>query len=152
MLKYVETLVTFSEFPDEISLCINISNCPNACVNCHSSYLKEDIGTILDYKELDKLIQKNHGITCIGFMGGDRDPSEINKLAKYIKDNYNLKIGWYSGSETLSNKIDVRLFNFIKIGPYIEKYGPLNKRTTNQRMYENINGNLDDITYKFWKK
>ena len=69
MLKYVETLVTFSEFPDEISLCINISNCPNACVNCHSSYLKEDIGTILDYKELDKLIQKNHGITCIGFMG-----------------------------------------------------------------------------------
>ena len=91
MLKYVETLVTFSEFPDEISLCINISNCPNACVNCHSSYLKEDIGTILDYKELDKLIQKNHGITCIGFMGGDRDPSEINKLAKYIKDNYNLK-------------------------------------------------------------
>ena len=56
MLKYVETLITFSEFPDEISLCINISNCPNACVNCHSSYLKEDIGTILDYKELDKLI------------------------------------------------------------------------------------------------
>ena len=90
MLKYVETLVTFSEFPDEISLCINISNCPNACVNCHSSYLKEDIGTILDYKELDKLIQKNHGITCIGFMGGDRYPSEINKLAKYIKDNYEL--------------------------------------------------------------
>ena len=28
MLKYVDTLVTFSEIPDEISLCINVSNCP----------------------------------------------------------------------------------------------------------------------------
>lgn len=27
MLKYVDTKVTFSEVPNEISLCINISNC-----------------------------------------------------------------------------------------------------------------------------
>ena len=27
MLKYVDTMVTFSEVPDEISLCIEISNC-----------------------------------------------------------------------------------------------------------------------------
>ena len=28
MLKYVNTLVSFSEVPDEISLCIGVSNCP----------------------------------------------------------------------------------------------------------------------------
>ena len=27
MLKYVDTKVTFAEVPNEISLCINISNC-----------------------------------------------------------------------------------------------------------------------------
>lgn len=85
-------------------------------------------------------------------MGGDREPSEINRLAKFVKDNTKLKVGWYSGSERLLNDIDRQLFDFIKIGPYIEKYGPLNKCTTNQRMYENIDGNLEDITYKFWKK
>lgn len=152
MLKYVDTMVTFSEFPDEVSLCINISGCPNSCVGCHSSYLKEDIGDSLNEKALGKLIKENNGITCIGFMGGDREPSEINRLAKFVKDNTKLKVGWYSGSERLLNDIDRQLFDFIKIGPYIEKYGPLNKCTTNQRMYENIDGNLEDITYKFWKK
>ena len=44
MLKYVDTKVTFAEVPNEISLCINISNCPCKCHNCHSSYLAEDIG------------------------------------------------------------------------------------------------------------
>ena len=44
MLKYVDTLVTFSEIPDEITLCINISNCPCKCPGSHSSYLAQDIG------------------------------------------------------------------------------------------------------------
>jgi len=151
MLKYVDTAVTFSEFPDEISLCINISNCPNSCVGCHSAYLKEDIGDQLDRKAIDKLIKDNNGITCIGFMGGDREPDKVNKLAEYVKSNYKLKTGWYSGAETLSSKIDRQFFDYIKIGPYIEEYGPLNKCTTNQVMYENDDGKLIDITYKFWK-
>ena len=44
MIKYKETQVTFSEVPDEISLCINISNCPHRCKGCHSPYLQEDVG------------------------------------------------------------------------------------------------------------
>ena len=51
MLKYVDTKVTFSEVPDEISLCISISNCPNHCKGCHSPYLAEDIGKPLIYKD-----------------------------------------------------------------------------------------------------
>ena len=61
-LKYVDTLVSFSEIPDEISLCINISNCPNNCKGCHSPWLKEDSGTPLTYMELKRLIKDNKNI------------------------------------------------------------------------------------------
>jgi anaerobic ribonucleoside-triphosphate reductase activating protein len=44
MLKYVDTAVTFAEFPNEVSLCINISGCPCCCDGCHSPYLSKDIG------------------------------------------------------------------------------------------------------------
>lgn len=151
MLKYTEEEVTFSEFPDEITLCLNITNCPHMCKSCHSPHLREDIGTVLDHDEIDRLVKKNNGITCIGIMGGDRNPEEVNKVAMYIKANYDLKVGWYSGSETLSSKIDRQFFDYIKIGPYIEEMGPLNKSTTNQIMYENVDGKLIDITWKFWR-
>ena len=42
-------------------------------------------------------------------------------------------------------------FDYVKVGPYIEECGPLNKRTTNQRLYKcDKNGNKEDITYRFW--
>ena len=44
MLKYTNTQVVFTEIPNHISLAINISNCQNNCIGCHSPYLKENIG------------------------------------------------------------------------------------------------------------
>ena len=151
MLKYVDTMVTFSEFPDEISLCINISNCKCHCIGCHSSYLAEDIGEPLLESTLHKLITENKGITCVGFMGGDIEPKSVNALAQYIKTEYTLKVGWYSGRKELSKDIELNNFDYIKIGPYIEEYGPLNNPNTNQKMYLVDNGQLIDITSKFWK-
>ena len=152
MLKYVDTKVTFSEVPDEISLCINISNCPCHCKNCHSSYLVQDIGTELTFNEVRKLIKKNSGISCIAIMGGDAEPDKINTLASFIINHYNsIKVAWYSGRQELSNSIDLSNFDYIKLGPYKEEFGPLNSRTTNQRFYK-VNGKeLVDITSKFWK-
>lgn len=144
-------MVTFSEFPDEISLCINISQCPCHCAGCHSSYLAEDIGEPLLESTLHRLITENKGITCVGFMGGDIEPKSVNALAQYIKTEYNLKVGWYSGRQTLSKDIKLDNFDYIKIGPYIEEYGPLNNPNTNQKMYLVDNGQLIDITSKFWK-
>ena len=160
MLKYVDTLVTFSEIPDEITLCINISNCPCHCKGCHSSYLAEDIGEELNISTLRELINNNKGITCVSFMGGDSEPSIINILAQWIKINYLSKVAWYSGRQELSKEIDLKNFDYIKLGPYIEELGPLNSKTTNQRFYETVqvyyeDGSfgyeLIDITYKFWK-
>ena len=155
MLKYVDTLVSFQEIPDEISLCINISNCPNNCAGCHSVYLKEDIGTPLTYIELRNLISKNNGVSCICFMGGDKEPWEINRLAKLVKEDFTLKTAWYSGKSELHEDIKVENFDYIKLGPYVEELGPLNSRTTNQVMLR-IDHLADrpfvvDITSKFWK-
>ena len=163
MLKYVDTKVTFSEIPDEISLCINLSGCPCKCEGCHSSYLSEDIGTYLTYEKFDTLIQNNKGITCISFMGGDAKPSEVNKLAFYSKTKYpRLSVAWYSGREQISQSIELGNFNYIKVGPYIKSKGPLTSPTTNQKFYivEPLKEydaygeqmfSLVDKTYKFWK-
>lgn len=162
MLKYVDTKVTFSEVPDEISLCINISNCFCHCKNCHSPYLAEDIGEPLIYKDthnnrtvincnpLSELIEANKGITCVCLMGGDSNPEYINILGKTIKC-HKLKSAWYSGRQELSKEIDLKNFDFIKLGPYIEELGPLNSRTTNQRFYKVSDGELINITSKFLK-
>lgn len=160
MLKYLNTQVTFSEVPDEITLCINISNCPCHCIGCHSSYLAEDIGEKLTLDKIYKLIENNEGITCICFMGGDSSPKEIDMFARCIKDLYDIKVAWYSGRQELSKDINLKWFDYIKLGPYKEECGPLNSKTTNQRMYKVVTDNYEDgtsgyelvdITNKFWK-
>ena len=35
MVKYLETKVVLSEIPNEITLAINITNCPCVCKGCH---------------------------------------------------------------------------------------------------------------------
>lgn len=156
MLKYVDSKVVFAEIPDEITLAINISNCPCHCINCHSSYLAEDIGEPLDLQHLTNLIDSNKGITCVCIMGGDANPSEVDDIAQDIKEYYpELKVGWYSGRQELSKDIDLENFDFVKLGPYIEELGPLNSKTTNQVLLEIevVQGKVftKDITAKFWK-
>lgn len=158
MLKYVDTKVTFSEVPDEISLCINISSCTCNCEGCHSPYLREDIGTWLTHAQIESLIQRNEGITCVCIMGGDAEPWYVKQTMSCIKDVFpNLKTAWYSGKDTLHSSIEENLdyFDYIKLGPYIKERGPLNNRTTNQKFYKvfhfsNGTSKLIDITHKFW--
>lgn len=152
MLKYVDTKVVFAEIPNEVTLAINISNCPCQCKGCHSSYLTQDIGEPLNLQHLTNLIDSNKGITCVCIMGGDANPSEVDDIAQDIKEYYpELKVGWYSGRQELSKDIELSNFDFIKLGPYKEEFGPLNSRTTNQRFYKVSDGELINITSKFWK-
>ena len=149
-------MVVFEEIPDEITLAINITNCPCHCNGCHSKFLWDDVGTELTYEEVKRLIKKNDGITCVCFMGGDSDPKYISYLAEMLSmnDDYSdIKIGWYSGMDELSNEIDIEFFDYIKIGHYDEKLGGLSEKTTNQRLYRvTFNASLfEDITNKFWK-
>lgn len=141
MLKWTDAEVTLGEYPGEISLCINISNCPCHCKGCHSSYLAEDIGEELNTEAIDNLIKDNKGCTLIGLQGGDSDPLEVNKIAKYIKDNYDIKVGWYSGRQELNPNINLENFDYIKLGPYVEELGGLDSKNTNQRYYHIIKEN-----------
>ena len=154
-MKYTDTQIGFQEFPDEISLLINISNCPFHCPGCHSPELWEDIGIELTFKELHRLISINKGITCVGFMGGNL--KEVNSLAEYVKNiDPPLKVGWYTGGVIEENELlKLKFFNYIKSGPYIKELGGLNCPSTNQKFYkivhlENTTEWLN-LTYKFWK-
>lgn len=155
-------MVTFSEVPDEISLCVNISNCPNKCPGCHSKELWEDVGELLTEEKIMALIAKNEGCTAFVISGGDIDPKEVNRVANFIKNNSTLLVCWYSGKQQLAPEIELKNFDFIKLGPYVEKFGGLNNPKTNQKFFKVINTDktdknnilvqdLQDITYKFWK-
>ena len=154
-MKYVNTSIVFQEIPDETTLAINISNCPCHCPGCHSSYLWNDVGEELNEEVIDNFITVyGNDISCISFMGGDADPEYLVHLAHYIHNVYpEKKIGWYSGRVRIASNIDKDVFDYIKIGPYIKHLGPLNSKTTNQRMYHKTNdGAYEDITYRFWEK
>lgn len=154
-MKYVNTGIVFQEIPGEVTLSINISGCPCHCPGCHSQYLWDDIGVDLNEAMLDELLERYlQDVTCVAFMGGDADPAEVNRLAAYLQDKYpQLKTAWYSGRLRLHRDINLHNLNYVKIGPYIAHLGPLNKDTTNQRLYRVSNGeDLQDITHMFWKK
>ena len=150
-MKYVDAKVVFAEVPDEVTLAVNISNCPCHCKGCHSSQVAVDIGKPLNWDSLNALIYINTAISCVAFMGGDNDPLVVNRLAEKVK-SLGLKTAWYSGRQELSKDLNFEYFDYIKLGPYMEEFGPLNSRTTNQRMYKVHDCELEDITSRFWKE
>lgn len=154
MLRYTDHCIVFQEIPNEVTLAINISNCPNRCKGCHSPYLMDNIGEPLNEEVLSQLLCKyGASITCVCFMGGDADPKEIDWLAFFLRNQAisPVKVGWYSGRDKLPIDISIHNFDYIKIGPYIEKLGGLKSSNTNQRLYQIIGGELKDITNCFWK-
>ena len=150
-MKYVDVTEVFAEIPDEITLAISISGCPIHCPGCHSQYLWADVGEPLTIEALSEMLKSHIGITCLCLMGGDQDPAEINGLARWIKENSKVRTAWYSGRSELPSEIEVTHFDYLKIGPYDAKCGPLNIKTTNQRLYRVEQGRLTDITPRFWK-
>ncbi len=153
MLKYTDYDIVFSEIPNEVTLAINLSNCPHRCKGCHSPQLREDIGEELNEKSLEAILKAYEGmVTCVCFMGGDAAPTDVDRLATFVKKEWNLKTGWYSGCDEISKEVSVENFNFIKIGGYNYKLGPLNSKTTNQRLYKIDNFVLNDITFQMQKR
>ena len=154
MLHYINTDVVFQEFPDEVTLAINVSGCPCRCPGCHSKFLWADRGEDLTDETLSALIHETKGtITCVGFMGGDGDPAEVDRLAQHVLSHHpHLKIGWYTGRTAISPLIDQQHFDYIKVGPYLRHLGGLDSPRTNQRMYRRCtDGSFEDITSRFWK-
>jgi len=147
-MKVASFDIVFQEIPGEVTLALNLSNCPCHCPGCHSQHLAQDIGEPVTEALLDSLTGRYKGlITCVAFMGGDAAPDEVVKWAEYVRP---LKTAWYSG-RTIMPK-DEKAFDYVKLGPYIESLGGLKSPTTNQRLYKREDDDWIDITNSFWKK
>ena len=175
MLKVASFDIVFQEIPGEVTLALNLSNCPCHCPGCHSPHLAEDIGEPLTDELLEGLLARYGSmITCVAFMGGDADPAEVARWAAYIShlsiSPSPLKTAWYSGRQQLPESLSVKRsvseavcqcnglsgtaglpFDYIKLGPYIESLGGLKSPTTNQRLYKRVGNDWQDITSVFWK-
>ena len=150
MIKYKDSYIVFEEIPNRVSLALNITNWQNMCVGCHSPELRLNSGIELTEDEIDKLINENYGIDCVVFMGEGKDKESLLKLVTYIKEKHNILVGVYSGrNEVEEEYFDV--FDYVKVGEYKQEYGPLNNKTTNQRLYKIDNGNIENITFLFWR-
>ncbi|MBR1793413.1 MAG: anaerobic ribonucleoside-triphosphate reductase activating protein [Bacteroidales bacterium] len=149
-LKYYNYDIVFQEVPDEVSLAINLTNCPNHCADCHSPHLWEDTGTELTFCEMDSLVARYAGsITCVCLMGGDADRQSVERMATYIRQTTGLKVAWYSGRTVYpSNPHD---FDYLKLGPFLPDKGSLRSRTTNQHLYRREGDDWHDITSRFWR-
>ena len=56
MVRYHNFDVVFAEIPDETTLAINITGCPNRCPGGHSPHLQRDEGRTLDDAALRALL------------------------------------------------------------------------------------------------
>ncbi len=149
MLKIYSYDIVCQEVPDEISLAVNISGCPNHCPGCHSPWLWEDEGEPMTEELMEGLIGKySAAITCVCFMGGDADPVQIEAMAKWIKGKYpNLKTAWYSGRKAVPEGFELKSLDYIKLGPYIEALGGLKSPETNQAIYRiYMDGTMEKCT------
>ncbi len=147
MLKVASFDIVFQEIPGEVTLALNLSNCPCHCPGCHSQHLAQDIGEPLNEELMDGLIARYGSmITCVAFMGGDADPEDVAKWAHYVRP---LKTAWYSGRMNMPQ--DEKAFDYVKLGPYIESLGGLKSPDTNQRFYKREEDTWNDITSVFQK-
>lgn len=160
-MKYYDYAVTFAEFPDEVALCFNISNCPGRCKKCSEPWLLEDVGTEMTEAAIDAVIEKSSGITLVGFMGGDKDHNKIEILSKHIHEKFGLKVGMYSGQEYLDMNL-LGCLDYYKIGRWIlpegpveewhkKNCGPLKFPFSNQLMFKKDGDKWINITGEFRK-
>lgn len=150
MIKYVPSLtdVVLEEIPHRVSLAVEISNCRGNCIGCHSPFLKKDLGDELTAEAVEKLLKTNFGVNCFLFLGEGNDPEALKAIAYYLRSSHpGLELALYSGRESVEDEL-FEIFDFVKVGPYIKEFGPLNEKTTNQRLYYH----RADITSSFWRK
>ncbi len=151
MMKYTTAMVTFEEIPTEVSLSISISNCQGRCAGCHSPELREDIGTELTDDKLDFLIETNRGVSCVLFLGEGKSIDSLKKAARRVRETHNLRVALYSGRDEMEDDLKM-CFDYVKLGRYDARFGPINKVMTNQRLFfQDPEKGWRDITNLFWK-
>jgi len=152
-LYYSEISLSHLEIPYESSLCIYLSGCQNHCLNCHYPKLQEaDFGDILSRNYINIVDLYRNQATCICFLGeGKNTWKEHQEFKHYVNYAHTIKLktGLYCGRDTIIEDW-MNIFDYIKIGSYIPKFGALYVPSTNQRLYKKSCIGYIDITSYFW--
>ena len=158
MLKYLDYQILPNEIPNELSLGIFIPGCPMHCDGCHSPHLwdvnSKGLGRDLDKAEWDALRTRQNGFSCVLFMGGDWSPSDLTEAILGASTGLEMAYALYSGQEyeALRDSLDLRLFKYLKWGPYRKDLGGLQSRTTNQQIWRLENGvPIEQLNHYFWR-
>lgn len=141
--------IAFQEVPGEISLALNISECPHLCDGCHSKWLWSKKGSALTEELYIDLLDKYDGyISCVCFMGGEWD-ADLSKFLS-IATGRNLVTCLYTGAveSQISGEIKNNL-RYLKTGRYEKTLGGLQSPTTNQKFIDLFNDT--DITSQFYR-
>ena len=176
----VSYAVSMQDIPDHIAFVINIGNCIQGCVGCHSKdtmgYYDRESPKEVPLKNVIKKASKVHklGATVCCIMGGTTNygvtreslTALINALALIFEEG----VGLYSGSDNaIDDDIDdadwrpdydnnyyyahYTPLTYLKIGSYQKDLGGLDKPTTNQRYYvKGEDGEWHDHTSLFTHK
>ena len=150
MIKYVPELtdIVLEEIPDKVTLAVEISNCRGSCPGCHTPFLQQDLGEELTPAVVDALIASNFGVNCFLLLGEGKDKDALLRIAEHLRKAHpGIERAVYSGRTEVEPEI-YAAFDYVKVGPYIAERGPLNKPTTNQRLYHHG----EDITARFWHR
>lgn len=159
MVKYCGSHIAFQEVPNEVSLILSITNCPNNCDGCHSPWLRADIGNELSVGEIRYMLDGYPGgITCVCFMGTGKEPKELAPLVLSVhRSGY--KVCIYDGNDTpdlltyLQSMGEDYLPEYYKFGSYKKELGGLDSPITNQRMLKLWpTHQYEDITSWFYKQ
>lgn len=147
-LRFIDPQISLQEVPGEITLIFQITGCPHQCVGCHSVELWSQNGYELSMLSFKAAIERYAGlITCVCFFGGEWASEELSAYLTEAK-----KLGYktclYSGAIDVESNLKTHL-NYLKIGPWIESLGGLDKKTTNQKFINMETGEV--MNYLFHK-
>ena len=86
-------------------------------------------------------------------MGSNAERIEVVKLAEFLHGQSIalVKVGWDAGKKELPGVLSDQNFEYMKLGPYIEKLGGLKSLDTNKYFYWIYGDEMKDITYRFWR-
>ena len=152
-MKYLDSMITYSEVPDKVSLSIWITECQGTCEGCSMKELRESIGKELSTKVLLDIIKTQGKFAqVVTFLGEGKNKNELIELMITVLRYTDKKICLYSGQERMDEDIR-KLVTYYKVGPYIERLGGLTSEKTNQVFWVKDKDNLfHNETWKFWKK
>lgn len=82
--------VGFDDVPNHVSLILSITNCTGTCEGCHLSWLRDDVGEVLEDNIIPIVNRYKDYINCICFMGEGNQLQENNliKCFNIIKEYF----------------------------------------------------------------